>query len=69
MQSVRDISTTEMTSAMPQEVLDSIIRQIPAARMGKPEEIADMVIFLASDRASFVNGATMSVNGGQYMAA
>ncbi|MDD3021293.1 MAG: acetoacetyl-CoA reductase [Alphaproteobacteria bacterium] len=60
---------TEMTSAMPQEVLDSIIRQIPAARMGKPEEIADMVIFLASDRASFVNGATMSVNGGQYMAA
>ena len=60
---------TDMTSAMPQEVLDSIIRQIPAARMGKPEEIADMVAFLASSRASFVNGATMSVNGGQYMAA
>lgn len=60
---------TEMTSAMPQEVLDGIIRQIPAARMGKPEEIADMVVFLASDRASFVTGATMSVNGGQYMAA
>lgn len=60
---------TEMTSSMPQEVLDGIIRQIPAARMGKPEEIADMVVFLASDRASFVTGATMSVNGGQYMAA
>lgn len=60
---------TDMTSAMPQEVLDSIIRQIPAARMGKPEEIADMVVFLASDRAAFVTGATMSVNGGQYMAA
>ena len=60
---------TDMTSAMPQEVLDSIIRQIPAARMGKPEEIADMVAFLASDRAAFVTGATMSVNGGQYMAA
>ncbi|HNS44963.1 MAG TPA: acetoacetyl-CoA reductase, partial [Alphaproteobacteria bacterium] len=60
---------TDMTSAMPQEVLDSIIRQIPAARMGKPEEIADMVTFLASDRAAFVTGATMSANGGQYMAA
>lgn len=60
---------TEMTAAMPQEVLDSIIRQIPAARMGKPEEIADMVVFLASDRAAFVTGATMTVNGGQYMAA
>ncbi len=60
---------TEMTAAMPQEVLDSIIRQIPAARMGKPEEIADMVVFLVSDRAAFVTGATMTVNGGQYMAA
>ncbi|MFA7276115.1 MAG: acetoacetyl-CoA reductase [Pseudobdellovibrionaceae bacterium] len=60
---------TEMTAAMPQEVLDSIIRQIPAARMGKPEEIADMVVFLASDRASFITGATMTVNGGQYIAA
>ncbi|HOO52087.1 MAG TPA: acetoacetyl-CoA reductase [Alphaproteobacteria bacterium] len=60
---------TDMTSAMPQEVLDSIIRQIPAARMGKPQEIADMVVFLASDRAAFVTGATMTVNGGQYMAA
>jgi acetoacetyl-CoA reductase len=60
---------TDMTSAMPQEVLDSIIRQIPAARMGKPEEIADMVAFLASDKAAFITGATMTVNGGQYMAA
>lgn len=60
---------TDMTASMPQEVLESIIRQIPAARMGKPEEIADMVVFLASDRASFVTGATMTVNGGQYIAA
>jgi acetoacetyl-CoA reductase len=60
---------TDMTSSMPQEVLDSIIRQIPAARMGKPEEIADMVVFLASDRSSFITGSTMTVNGGQYIAA
>ena len=60
---------TDMTSAMPQEVLDSIIRQIPAARMGKPEEIADMVAFLASEKAAFITGSTMTVNGGQYIAA
>lgn len=58
---------TEMTAAMKQDVLDSIIRQIPAARMGKPEEIAALVTFLASDKAAFINGATLTANGGQYM--
>ncbi len=60
---------TDMTGSMPQEVLASIIRSIPAARMGKPEEIADLVVFLASDRAAFITGATMTINGGQYIAA
>lgn len=59
---------TEMTGAMKQEVLDSIIRQIPAARMGKPEEIAELVVFLASDKAAFITGSTLTINGGQYMA-
>lgn len=59
---------TEMTQAMKQEVLDSIIRSIPMARMGKPEEIAETVAFLASDSAAFITGATISANGGQYMA-
>lgn len=59
---------TEMTSAMKQEVLDGIIRTIPVARMGKPEEIADIVAFLASDKAAFITGATITANGGQYMA-
>ncbi len=58
---------TEMTGAMKPEVLDSIIRQIPAARMGKPEEIADIVAFLASDKAGFITGSTITANGGQYM--
>jgi len=58
---------TEMTQAMKQEVLDGIIRSIPMARMGKPEEIADLVAFLASDKAAFITGATLSANGGQYM--
>ncbi len=58
---------TDMTAAMKQDVLDSIIRQIPVARMGTPREIADLVVFLASDRAGFINGATVTANGGQYM--
>ncbi|MAE51519.1 MAG: beta-ketoacyl-ACP reductase [Micavibrio sp.] len=58
---------TDMTAAMRQEVLDSIIRSIPAARMGKPDEIAAIVSFLASDKAGFMNGSTISANGGQYM--
>jgi len=59
---------TDMTSAMKQEVLDSIVRQIPVARMGKPDEVAALVSFLASDKAAFITGATLSANGGQYMA-
>lgn len=59
---------TDMTKAMPQEVLDSIIRQIPEMRMGQPEEIGAIVSFLASEKAAFVTGATISANGGQYMA-
>lgn len=58
---------TDMTSAMKQDVLESIIRQIPVARMGTPREIADIVAFLASDRAGFINGSTITANGGQYI--
>lgn len=58
---------TEMTSAMKPEVLDSIIRHIPAARMGRPEEVADVVAFLASKEAGFITGATIAANGGQLM--
>lgn len=59
---------TDMTGAMKQEVLDSIIKQIPVARMGKPDEIAGIVTFLASEKAGFITGSTISANGGQYMA-
>ncbi len=58
---------TDMTASMKQDVLDSIIRQIPVARMGTPKEVADIVVFLASDKAGFINGATITANGGQYM--
>ena len=59
---------TEMTAAMPPEVLQAIVGQIPVGRMGKPEEIADLVAFLSSDKAAFITGAVMTINGGQYIA-
>lgn len=59
---------TDMTTGMNADVLGSIIKQIPVARMGNPSEIAAIVGFLASDRAGFITGATITANGGQYMA-
>jgi acetoacetyl-CoA reductase len=58
---------TDMMATIPQDILTSIIAGIPAGRLGTPADIARVVSFLASDDASFINGATFSVNGGQYM--
>ncbi|MDP7142325.1 MAG: acetoacetyl-CoA reductase [Alphaproteobacteria bacterium] len=58
---------TDMTGQMNQDVLGLILRQIPAGRLGQPQEIAGIVSFLASEKAAFINGATISANGGQYM--
>jgi acetoacetyl-CoA reductase len=59
---------TRMVTAIPQEILDSkILPQIPVARLGKPEEIAGLVAYLASEEAAFVTGANISINGGQHM--
>lgn len=59
---------TRMVTAIPQEILDSkILPQIPIGRLGKPEEIAGLVAYLASDEAAFVTGANISINGGQHM--
>ncbi|MFZ2267328.1 MAG: acetoacetyl-CoA reductase [Azonexus sp.] len=59
---------TSMVTAIPQEILDSkILPQIPVNRLGKPEEIAGLVAYLASDEAAFVTGANISINGGQHM--
>ncbi|MEM6588777.1 MAG: acetoacetyl-CoA reductase [Pseudomonadota bacterium] len=58
---------TEMVRAVPEEVLNTkIIPQIPAGRLGEPEEIARCVSFLASDDAGFINGSTISANGAQF---
>jgi acetoacetyl-CoA reductase len=59
---------TKMVTAIPQEILDSkILPQIPVSRLGKPEEIAGLVAYLASEEAAFVTGANISINGGQHM--
>jgi acetoacetyl-CoA reductase len=59
---------TKMVMAIPKEVLDSkIIPQIPIGRLGKPEEVAGLVAYLASDEAAFVTGANIAINGGQHM--
>jgi len=59
---------TEMVQAVPEKVLESIIGQIPVGRLGRGDEIADMVAFLAGEHAGYVTGSTLSLNGGQYMA-
>lgn len=60
---------TEMMSTIPDKVMnETILPQIPVGRLGEVEEIARCVVFLVSDEAGFVTGATLSANGGQYMA-
>jgi acetoacetyl-CoA reductase len=59
---------TEMLDAVPPDVMErSILPQIPVGRLGKPEEIARAVMFLAAEEAGFITGSTLSVNGGQHM--
>jgi len=59
---------TDMVKAMSQDVLQkNVIPQIPVGRLGEPEEIARCVVFLASDDAGFITGATLTANGGQYL--
>ena len=58
---------TELVMAIREDVRDKIIDQIPAGRLALPEEIGAMVAYLASDKAAFITGANMAVNGGQHM--
>ncbi len=59
---------TKMVMAIPKDVLDSkILPQIPLGRLGKPEEVAGLIIYLCSEEAAFVTGANIAINGGQHM--
>lgn len=55
---------TDMTAVLPEKVKEAVLGQVPLGRMGKPEDIAEAVAFLASDRASYITGQTIMVDGG-----
>ncbi|MES9830893.1 MAG: acetoacetyl-CoA reductase [Candidatus Thiodiazotropha sp. LLP2] len=59
--------STDMVRAVPEAVLEKIIKTIPVGRLGEPEDIARTVLFLIADEAGFITGSTLSVNGGQHM--
>lgn len=58
---------TDMVKAVPEEIVAKIIGNIPLRRLGEAGEVADAVAYLLSDGASFITGATLTINGGQYM--
>ncbi|MFH8405253.1 beta-ketoacyl-ACP reductase [Streptomyces sp. NPDC018019] len=61
------LTETDMTASLPQEIKDSMVKQIPAGRAAQPKEIASAVRFLASDEASYITGAVIPVDGGAGM--
>ena len=58
---------TDMTRALPDAQRDALVGQIPLARLGEPQDIAQAVVFLCSDAAAYITGETLHVNGGMYM--
>ena len=58
---------TEMTQDLPQESQDELLKRIPQARTGKPEDIAYAVLFLASDEANYITGQTITIDGGRVI--
>ena len=59
---------TAMTEKIDEKFREVIISKIPSARLGEPDDIANAVVFLSSDKSSYINGETIHVNGGMYMA-
>jgi acetoacetyl-CoA reductase len=58
---------TNMMAGIPEPMREKIMKQIPVGRFGKPEEVARVVSFLSSDASSFITGANIAINGGQYL--
>ena len=58
---------TSMTESIPQNIKDELIKKIPSGRIGSPDDVANAVVFLASDNANYITGQVISVNGGLYM--
>ncbi|MDR0866427.1 MAG: 3-oxoacyl-ACP reductase FabG [Candidatus Symbiothrix sp.] len=58
---------TDMLKRIPEKYRNKILENIPSHRFGEPEEVADLVEFLVSDKATYINGQTIHINGGSYM--
>jgi NAD(P)-dependent dehydrogenase (short-subunit alcohol dehydrogenase family) len=58
---------TEMTAVVPPEIMERVIDQIPVRRLGKPEEVARVVLFLAEPQSTYITGQVYSINGGLSM--
>ncbi len=60
-------TNTDMVASIKEEILQNIISQIPVNRLGKPEEIANAVMFLINENSGFITGEVLNVNGGEHM--
>ena len=60
--------TTEMTEGLPEDLKEGMLKQIPLAKLGQPEDIAKAVVFFASDSANYITGQTLQIDGGMVMA-
>ena len=58
---------TPMVMSVADEIREKVIAQIPVGRLGKPEEVARAVVFLAADDSNFITGANLAINGGHYL--
>jgi len=58
---------TDLLAGVSEDVMKSIVGQIPVGRLGEPEEVARCVVFLAADEAGWITGSTLTLNGGQFM--
>jgi 3-oxoacyl-[acyl-carrier protein] reductase len=58
---------TDMTAHLSDELRQKMVESIPLARLGSPEDVANAVVFLASDSAAYITGEVLKVNGGMYM--
>ncbi|MDK8638683.1 3-oxoacyl-[acyl-carrier-protein] reductase [Niallia taxi] len=59
--------TTDMTDKLPEDVKNAMLTQIPLAKFGEPDDIANAVVFLASDESNYITGQTIHIDGGMYM--